>query len=911
MSMPRSQFTAALILLGAMCMSSQTVGAAPSDPKSWTPDDILLAERATGWAVAPDGASAAWVKSTVEKVDSEEKRVSNLWLSRLADGTALQLTRGQDTVSAPAFSPDGAHVAFLSTRKAPGAKGDDEAGRTQLWAIALAGGEAFPVTRFDRSVKDFGWTGNGSLAVAAEESPSEWERERKEAKDTSAVVDDAAHQPPVRLFTVPLDAGKAKRLTDNTDWIDSLEVSPDGRRAVITAQQSLSYEFDQTVPPAAFLVDLASGERTRLFADGVLRPQAVRWTLDGKAFYFVNERSRHPKYRTAAVAELHVFDLASGKAEKVDLGWERGLGRGVVPTADGMIALLADGVHLHAARLTRTASGWRREDIAGTHVANLTGWELSRDGKTLVYGYSTATTPEQWFGARLDGARIVAERKFTELNKGYEGKPVGTVEVVRWKGARNDEVEGLLHYPLDWSQGTRAPLVLVIHGGPAGADHDAWTQSWAEPILLWRQRGAFVLQVNYHGSSSYGLDWVESIQGHYYELEVPDIESGVDELIRRGLVDPDKLGATGWSNGGILTAALITTTTRYKAASVGAADIEWFSDWANVDFGASFDNYYFGGTPWEVPDVYMKKSPFFRLTQVTTPTIVFTGTEDRNVPPHESWSLFRALQQIGKAPVRFVTFPGEPHSPRNIAHQRRKLDEDLAWFDRYLFGRPRPGEDGVKEGSPLAGLLQRARAARSGEAYGHKEKSILVPEMVRFAGFEVGRFEVTRAQFAAFDPKLKPAPGSENLPATAIPFERAKAYAAWLSARTGRPFRVPAEDEARKLVGVAGTSGNTLDRWAGYSPNPDDAARLATALDKLGPAPLLLPVGSLPGSGDDPVFDLDGNAAEWAAAKDGSGVALGPSADRSVDPRGSAKADPAYTGFRVVVGPAPGEFRKP
>ncbi len=267
----------------------------------------------------------------------------------------------------------------------------------------------------------------------------------------------------------------------------------------------------------------------------------------------------------------------------------------------------------------------------------------------------------------------------------------------------------------------------MIHGGPAGADHDAWSQSWAAPILLWRQRGAFVLQVNYHGSSDYGLDWVESIAGHYYELEIPDIESGVDELIRRGLVDPARLGSTGWSNGGILTAALITATNRYKAASVGAADVEWFSDWANVDFGASFDNYYFGGAPWEVPQVYMAKSPFFKLTNVTTPTIVFTGTDDRNVPPHQSWSLFRALQQIGKAPVRFLTFPSEPHSLRAVAHQRRKLDEDLAWFDHYLFGSPRAAATAVKDGSLLAGLLQRAGAARSVGRFGREEHGTLGP----------------------------------------------------------------------------------------------------------------------------------------------------------------------------------------
>ncbi|MDD5562782.1 MAG: prolyl oligopeptidase family serine peptidase [Thermoanaerobaculaceae bacterium] len=898
---PTRQLRTLVLAIVATAAAAGPLSAAPA-PKAWTADDILLAETASGWTISPDGAVAAWVRSTVEKVDGTEKRVSNLWLTRLTDGTSFAMTRGQDTVSAPAFAPDGARVAFLSTRKVPGGKDDGEIGKSQLWAIPIAGGEAFPLTRFDRDVLRFAWTGGRTLVAAAKESPSEWERERKAAKDDATTVDDAAHEPPVRLFRVALDGG-AERLTANTDWIDSLAVSPDGALAVITAQQSLSYEYDQRVPPQTFLVDLATGASTRLLADGKLLPEDVRWAFDGQGFYFVNQHSRDPRYRTATINELYYFDLAERRAEQVDLSWTRGLGPAYAPAPGGVLALLADGVRFRPVRLTRAGGGWARADLAGVHVPAVQALELGRDGASLVYLHSTATVPPQWYGARLDGTRISGERKLTDLNARWQEKPTGRVEVVRWKGARGDEVEGILHYPLAWREGTRAPLVLVIHGGPAGADHDAWSQSWAAPILLWRQRGAFVLQVNYHGSSDYGLDWVESIAGHYYELEIPDIESGVDELIRRGLVDPARLGSTGWSNGGILTAALITATNRFKAASVGAADVEWFSDWANVDFGASFDNYYFGGTPWEVPKVYMAKSPFFKLGNVTTPTIVFTGTDDRNVPPHQSWSLFRALQQIGKAPVRFLTFPGEPHSLRAIAHQRRKLDEDLAWFDRYLFGHPRAGAATVKEGSLLAALLQRAGAARNRGRVGREEHGVLVPETVRFAGLEVGRFEVTRAQYAAYDPATEVTAATADLPITGLTFARAGAYAAWLASRTGRPFRLPTAEEAKRLAAAAGHGGNTLDRWAGYTPNPDDRDRIIAALEPLpGPAPLLLTTGSLPGTGDDPVFDLDGNAAEWATASGGTGVAVGPSADRSTDPRAQGAPAPAYTGLRVVVG---------
>jgi dienelactone hydrolase len=417
-----------------------------------------------------------------------------------------------------------------------------------------------------------------------------------------------------------------------------------------------------------------------------------------------------------------------------------------------------------------------------------------------------------------------------------------------------------------------------------------------------------VLQANYHGSSCYGLAWVESIAGHYYELEIPDLEAGVDAVIARGLADPERLASAGWSNGGILTVELLTRSKRYRAASVGAADVEWISDWGNVDFGASFDNYYFGAPPWETPQVYVEKSPFFRLPQVTTPTLVFSGTEDRNVPPHESWSLFRALQQIGKAPTRLVLFPGEPHSLMKVAHQRRKLQEELDWFDRYLLDKPRARRAAIKDGTPLSGLLGRAKAARVGSAFGRQVNGLLVPETVSFHGLDVGRFEVTQAQFAAFDPTLQIEPGSENLPLTGLSFARAAEYVAWLAKRTGKPFRLPTEEEARELdeaaagTGSVGNGGNTLDRWVGYDPNPHDRKEIETELKALpGAAPLLLPVGSLAGAGDDPVFDLDGNAAEWAVGSGGKGIPVGPSADRPTDPRSDDLPGAGYVGLRVVL----------
>ncbi len=871
-------------------------------PLAWTVDDLLLDERAAGWTLSPDGRLAAWTKSLVEKNNGEEIRVSQLWLTRLTDNSSLPLTRGIDSVSSPVFSPDGGTIAFIFRRPRPGVK-DQEAAKGQVWAIRTAGGEPFPVTRLERPVRAFGWIDNQTLVVAAQEAPAWRERDLEERKDTTLVVEDAEHEPPVRLFRVAVEGGDARPLTANRDWIDALAVAPDGRRAVVRAQQSLSYEFDERIPPHTFLVDLSTGESTRLLMGTRLVPEDTAWAPDGRGFYFVNRFSSHPLYRSASVRQLWYHDLSSGRSERVDESWERGLGGGIAPVSGGVVALLADGVRHRPALFRRGGSGWDRRDLGGEHVGGMVSLVASRDGRTIIYEYSTATVPAQWFAASLEGSRCDIPRALTALNPSYAGKPTGRVDVFRYLGAQNDEVEAILHYPLPYDPGTKYPLILDIHGGPAATDFDHWSQSWASPLLLWRQRGAFVLQVNYHGSAGYGLDWVESIgQGRYYELEVPDLERGVDTLIAAGLVDPARLATCGWSNGGILSAELITRTSRFRAASIGAADVEWFSDWANVDFGAAFNNYYFGGPPWEIPQVYLQKSPFFRLAQVTTPTIVFTGTEDRSVPPQQSWSLFRALQQLGRTDVRLVLFPGEPHGLRQIPHQRRKVEEELAWLDRHLFQAGRPANPALKRGSLLEGLLQKASVAHDGERLGTGVDGVLLPETVAFRGLEVSRFEVTRAQFAAFQPTPAVPPGKDNLPAI-VTLEQAQAYAAWLAERTGRPFRLPTETEAESMA--CGHSGNTLDRWAGYEINLDDAARLAQPLAKLGVEALLLPVGSLPGSGDDPVFDLDGNAAEWALRAGGGGAPLGPSADRPASPAPPSAAPSVLTGIRLVVGPPP------
>ncbi|MCW8984046.1 MAG: prolyl oligopeptidase family serine peptidase, partial [Thermoanaerobaculales bacterium] len=743
--------------------------------------------------------------------------VSNLWMYGPDGSSAIQLTRGTATNTMPRWSPDGRLITFLSTRPLPDGVADNKTAKpaeTQLWALNVRGGEPWPLTTLERDVKMYEWLDGDSILFASDEDPTLYERRLKERKDTSKVVEDEVHTPSVRLFKLSIANGKVKRISANNDWIDLLSVSPDGRWAVTRRQRSLSFTYDNRVLPVTVLTDLETLEEKTLFENTRILPKELIWSPDSSGFYVVSPFTSHPKYLMAYIDALYRFDISSGRHSRVDLDWEAGIAldlgsaepeiEPIQATEDGFIALLADGARYKPARYTRRGETWSRSSISGEHAKNIFGWTLAADGTTMVYNHSTASLPTQWYRARLVGSKLEGALRITHLNPGFDSKPMPRSEIVRWQGARDEPVEGVLHYPLGYRDGERYPLILLTHGGPTGYDMDRWDLTYMECMPLFNQKGAFVFRVNYHGSGNYPLEWVESISnGKYYELEIPDIESGVDALIERGMVDEDRLAAMGWSNGAILTTELVTRSPRYKAASAGAGDVEWISDWGNVDFGDSFDSYYFGASPLEDPELYVRKSPFFRLGDVTAPTIIFTGTDDRAVPPSQSWSHYRAMQQIGKTEVRFLLFPGEPHVFEKYVHQRRKLEEEQAWFDRHLFGTYEAPNLALKKGSPLDVAVALVAAARADGHYGTVLDGTIAPEVVRHGDVELGRFEVTRAQFAAFDGEYSYPAGTGDYPANGISIERAKAYCEWLSARTGETYRLAHEAEVAAIYEAA------------------------------------------------------------------------------------------------------------
>ena len=879
---------------------------------SWTPEDVVMQEQVSDVSFSPDGKKVVWVKRRPDK--KKDAFVSDLWLTYLerkdkkGQPLQVQLTRSKDSDRNPVFSADGETVYFLSSRS----KGKN------LWAMSLLGGAPYVVDSFEVSISSLKRWQDDQLVFVASEGKSLYEQELKKKKDDVVVVEDTAHFKATRVFSFDLSTKKQKRLTDNRYPIGGYAVSRDGKWMVTQHIRSPHYGADGKPAPTYYIWNLVAGTKEQILESGWQTLGSFAFTDDSEGFYFTAEQSSDPEWQGAGISLLYHFDLSANTPTQVPLDSDWGLSRGIKVHGNDVWVSLAKGPFNELAFFQKQNKSWKKWAIEAGELNNhIQLLALTEDGQQAAFSYSTASEPSQFMTGEVVQEKNINLEKgllFASTNKHLSKKKLARSEVIRWTGARNDEITGILYYPTNYEEGRSYPLMLSIHGGPSGVDTDRWQDRWSTYPHLLAEKGMFVLKPNYHGSSNHGQAFVESIKKHYYELELPDILAGVDKLVKEGKVDEDSLGVMGWSNGAILATMLsVEHPDKFKVVCAGAGDVNWTSDFGTCRFGVTFDQSYFGGAPWDnvggkvFNEAYVLKSPLFEMEKVKAPTIIFHGSEDRAVPRDQGWEYYRALQQIGQTPVRFLWFPNQKHGLAKLTHQLRKMKEEIVWIDRYLFGKEKPrNEEVLKKGSPLLAMRSKEKMSRNNGYWGVRKGKYLLPQVAALKedSVSMGCYEVTQAQYAAFDRSYSFAPAEGNHPVAGISLEKAQAYVQWLSKVTGESYRLPNVQEAKALhilAQKAGKKENTLRYWAGYDLTLDEVPSLQAELGKL-TCTITQAVGRfVPVKvGEAEVYDLGGNVAEYFEEDERSGT-YGYSAWDWVDEAANkAPVSQRYIGFRVV-----------
>jgi dipeptidyl aminopeptidase/acylaminoacyl peptidase len=430
-----------------------------------------------------------------------------------------------------------------------------------------------------------------------------------------------------------------------------------------------------------YTLDLATLEATPLTDEGYDTP---RWSPDGTRIAVV--RFGDPMYRNG---EICVMCASGGEAHVVSSAFDEGV---------QLQAWGPEGVYFGA--IQRTAIHLFCLDPESGEYNRLTpadppGW-VSMD-YTFAGDYSRAAM------VAYDVQRY-AEVAVLELDNGTVCRltctdceigdwQLGQHEVIQWTSADGTSIEGVLTKPVGFDPSVGHPLLVVIHGGPSWVSLPAKLFGYDRfyPIHQWVAKGALILQPNYRGSTGYGEAFralnVRNLGLGDYE----DVISGVDALIERGWVDPERVGAMGWSQGGYISAFITTYSDRFKAVSVGAGISNWVTYYVNTDIHP-FTRHYLEATPWEDAEVYSRTSPMTYIHNARTPTLIQHGEFDRRVPIPNAYELYQGLQDVG-VETKLVVYKGMPHGITKPRLRRQAMQENLDWFNRWIWGEEPEAEE--------------------------------------------------------------------------------------------------------------------------------------------------------------------------------------------------------------------------
>ena len=658
----------AVLLLAAHALAQQ---------RPVTIDDILGVKAVASPAVSPDGAQVLYTVRTWETERDHMEPRTRIWKVPVAGGSARQLTFGERGDSQPQWSPDGRYIGFVSAR---GPAAGDEAPRPQVYVMRSDGGEAWKLTDAKEGITSYSWAPDSSRIAYVTSDPRSTDDDAaiRKRDDERVFEGDFRYQ---HMWTIQLDSKTAARVTTGSGYTvtGSPSWASGGKRLVFSAKPTTmlrDYRSD------VYIADLATDTIEKISSNPGPDNQP-QWSPDGMSIAWIAEPTAAKAIGDGTLpsylghGHLIIYDVAKKTARDV---WSREF-----DVDAGAPQWSADSRHiLFVAGKRAYAEAFSFDVAAGKYT------QLSRQ-KTLQYGSRskagkvvvvTMDTPELPGEVYATDTSFGSFRKLTDTNPQASAFALGQTEVVTWKSRDGLEVEGVLLKPVGFDAATRYPLLVVAHGGPSGAFTNNYRVGGLEGGQLWAGQGWAVFYPNPRGSTNYGEKFLQANINDWGGGDYRDIMTGVDALVARGIADPDRLAHIGWSYGGYMTAWVITQTTRFKAAMVGAGLTNMASMYGTNDIPNVLVTY-FGGIPnKDTMPLYAGRSAMSFIENVTTPTLILHGANDERVPTGQAYELFRGLKDRGKT-TELVFYPREGHGISEYYHQKDRLTRIFDWVTRH------------------------------------------------------------------------------------------------------------------------------------------------------------------------------------------------------------------------------------
>lgn len=655
----RVMFVALGVLLTAIAVSTQ----GPSGPSI---DDVLNLKRVGGPAISPNGRQVAY---TVRETNWDENAYeTEIWIADTASGQSRQVTNARKSSSQPAFSPDGAWLGFISDRD----------GKRQVYRIALVGGEAEKLTSAEEGVNSFAWAPNGAqLAYTMTDSISDAIKEREKRWGDIKIEDQDQRYAHLYLFDIA--ARTAKALTKGKIVVGNFEWSPDGKR-IAYDHRITSDAADGSSADISVVIPATGDAQVVVAQEG---PDTnPHWSPDGTQLAFETAMAKPFYYfQNSVIAAISfgsttVRSLTDAFDENPNLiGWNKG---GIQFSASQRAWSYLFTLNPQTKEIARHAV---RDAWIGSN------YSITPDGTQVAF---VAAGPAEFPDVYVAPVQTMAARKMSDAGAQVASWPKHTREVISWKSQDGVDIEGVLHKPADFQASRRYPLLIVIHGGPTGVSRPTpYGSGTAYPIDAFLAKGALVLEPNYRGSAGYGEKFRSLNVRNLGIGDAWDVLSGIDALVQQGIVDRERVGSMGWSQGGYISAFLTTRhADRFKAISVGAGISDWMTYYVNTDIHP-FTRQYLKATPWDDPKIYADTSPMTYIKQARTPTLIQHGNEDTRVPIPNAYQLYQGLRDQN-VPVQLSIFKGFGHGINKPKANRAAMQQNLDWFTRYLWNQPGP-----------------------------------------------------------------------------------------------------------------------------------------------------------------------------------------------------------------------------